>query len=139
MSPRVVARLVDKLADLHAWGRDPATGQWWGLISWAVYGQHHGGGNSHRYLSAWVPAGTLEPSRDDTLGPLYAAVERLDLPTNRAAWPTPAATHGRTWHHYGPITDSPALPDDVYPLAHRPPPLHETSTRPRGCARNHAS
>lgn len=120
MSPRVVAGLADKLADLHCWGRGP-DGAWWGLISWSVYGPRDGGGNGTLYLSAWAAAGTLTPSSDPAVQRQYQAVERLDLPAD-AVWPTPAGTAGRDWHHYGPITAPPGPPPGIAELAGIPAP-----------------
>lgn len=120
MSPCAVVPLLHELVDLHAWGRD-ADG-WWALVSWSVYGQHDGGRNAHRYLSAWVAAGEVRPSTDHYQHQLYRHLERFDLPADRTAWPTPAVTAGREWHHYGAITAPPELPAGVHPVSGTPPP-----------------
>ena len=110
MSPRVIVPLLNVLADLHAWGRQGGT--WWALVSWSIYG-NTSHGNDWLYLSGWVPAAGLIPSADPSQQRLYAAIERFELPTDGTAWPTPAATTGRTWRHYGPITAHPPAPDGI--------------------------
>jgi hypothetical protein len=108
VSPRVVVPLVNRLADVHAWGRDVEG--WWALISWSVYGTLAEGHNGHVHCSAWVPAAGVHPSNDPTVQQEYRYLERLDLPADRSAWPTPAASTGRQWHHYGAITTPPTGP-----------------------------
>lgn len=127
MSARVIAVTLRQLADLHAWGReypaDPAVRpSWWALVSWAVYGNLDGGGNGHVHCSAWVPAEHLLPSVDPSQGTLYRQVERFDLPPERNCWPTPAASRGRQWHHYGTVLTRPPAPPGVTGLSGVPPP-----------------
>jgi hypothetical protein len=121
VTPRVVATVLAQLADLHAWGRD-ARGQWWALLSWGVYGNLDTGGNGFVYCSAWVPSTQVHTSTDPTQVPLYRLVERFDLPPDPAAWPTPAGSRGRTWHHYGAVTARPPGPPGVTGLAGLPAP-----------------
>lgn len=116
MTPRVVATVLRQLADLRAWGR-AADGRWWALLSWSVYGNLDGGGNGFVHCSAWVPASQVTSSTDPTQIPLYRLVERFDLPPDPTVWPTPAASRGRTWYHYGPLTDRPPGPPGVTSLA----------------------
>ena len=123
MSPRVIVPMLNVLADLHAWGR--SDGSWWALVSWTLYGNTPTG-NAYRYLSAWVSASEVEPSRDPAMGLLYRQVERLDLDADPSTWPTPAASPGRTWQHYGAITAPPAPAQSISTI---PQPPSVTTTR----------
>ncbi len=105
--------MLNVLADLHGWGRQADV--WWALVSWTMYGNTPAG-NDWLYLSGWVRASGVMPSSDPSQRLLYAAIERFDLPADRSAWPTPAATPGRIWRHYGPITDRPPMPDGMHTI-----------------------
>lgn len=123
----MVVQLVDKLADLHAWGR-ATSGQWWGLISWSVYGRLDDGINGHLFCSAWVLAGELQPSRDPSQQPLYRLVERFDLAAEPTTWPRLAAPAESRWHHYGAITARP--PDRIPGMAYADPGGYPVSRGP---------
>jgi hypothetical protein len=114
MPPRVIVQLVRQLADLHAWGR--SDGSWWGLVSWRTYGSFPDGVNGYLYTSAWVPARLLDPSGDPAAVAEYRTVQRFDLPADRTAWPSPAATAGRRWRHCGPLEAAPPPVSEVTPL-----------------------
>jgi hypothetical protein len=103
--PRVIARLFNKLVDLHAWGR-AADGGWWGLVTWTVFGWGEDGVLGDTWCSAWIPAAELQPSMSNTELPGYAQLVRFELPAG-SAWPVPAARAHQTWHHYGPLERPP--------------------------------
>lgn len=117
MSARVVVRLVRELADLHAWGR--SEGSWWGLVSWATFGNFADGTNGYLHTSAWVPARFLDPSADPDAARDYHNVPRLELSQDRSAWPHPAATAGRTWRHCGALEAPPPPPAEITPVGGR--------------------
>jgi hypothetical protein len=114
MPPRVLVQIVRQLADLHAWGR--SEGSWWGLVSWRTYGSFADGTNGYLHVSAWVPARLLDPSSDPDAGREYRTVQRFDLPADRSAWPTPAASAGRRWRHCGPLEQAPRPAAEITPL-----------------------
>lgn len=105
MPPRAIARLVNQLADLHAWGRD-ADGGWWGLITWTVRGRGVDGVLGDVTCSAWIPARELQPSRSATELAGYAELVRLDLP-DTGEWPALVARPNRTGYHYGRLDKPP--------------------------------
>jgi hypothetical protein len=110
----VIARLIERLADLHAWGRDPQ-GTWWALVSWSVYGQLPGG-NGHVWCSAWLPAVQIEQSANRDERQKTVDIPWLDLPADRATWPTVRTRAANRWHHYGAITERPPHPDGIIVL-----------------------
>lgn len=133
MSPRVLVQLVRQLADLHAWGR--SEGSWWGLVSWRTYGSFADGTNGYLHVSAWVPARLLDPSSDPDAGREYRTVQRFDLPIDRSAWPTPAASPGRRWQHCGPLEAALPAATQLTPLVGGTglPPAGQRPDRQPGC------
>jgi hypothetical protein len=105
--PRVIARLVNQLADLHAWGK--AADGWWGLITWSVHGRLDDGVLGDVQCSAWIPADELQASISPEERPGYAQLVRLELPAG-SAWPTPATRGQQSWHHYGRLDHPPEPP-----------------------------
>lgn len=97
---RCFAELPQALADLVAWGRDPA-GEWWGLITWefrVVAGSRH----TVVQCSAWVPAQTLRPSEYEK--PHYPGIARFALVSSGDAWPALVWPRGTDSHHFGRLT-----------------------------------
>jgi hypothetical protein len=140
VAPTVLAKLINRLTDLHAWGRSP-DGQWWALVSWELYGQLRGG-NGHLHCSGWMPASTVHRTSNLEDDREYPDVPRLGclltctrgppshpgtdaMPPLRAAHPTPgpAAGHRRPYRR---------LPATV-PLAPRPyPSWSDPGDKPNG-------
>lgn len=106
--------MLHVLADLHAWGRPPQS-RWWALVSWSVYAATPTG-NQYIHRSAWVHEDRIERSRDPTVAALYRTVERFDLPADPDAWPTPAASAGRFWQHYGVLHQAPSAVTGIVPF-----------------------
>jgi hypothetical protein len=93
---------VNKLADLHLWGR--AAGGWFALISWELYGGLVGGTNGHVHCSARVPAADLRLSETAFSADHYGCVAKARLPVDAEHWPALSLQSGRTAHHYGLVT-----------------------------------
>jgi hypothetical protein len=111
VAPTVLAKLINRLADLHAWRRSP-DGQWWALVSWELYGQLRGG-NGHLHCSAWMPASTMHRTSNPEDDRKYPDVPRLGLPDDLHAWPTLAPRHGTRCHSYGRLIQRPDPPPGI--------------------------
>jgi hypothetical protein len=101
VSPPLVIVAGLPLADLLAWGVEPA-GSWWALITWSSDYQRP---DQPARFSAWVPARELTPSLYPAQQRAYRDVLRVQLTADQASWPWPWTRGGVWWRHFGATAD----------------------------------